>query len=166
MIAAPSGAAAGAWRTDAARLAAVLSGAAAAVHLTVARLHFDEHWLFGVLFVAAGLAQLAWAVAAWRRAGDRRVLAAGVVVQLGIVAAWVLSRTIGLPYGPHPWKAESAGPLDVQCTLDELLVAALAVVAARGRRRPRAAVDALELLALLAIAATWLLLAVGAEHGH
>lgn len=158
----------GAWRTDLIRLAAVLSGAAAAVHLSVARLHFDEYWGFGVGFVVSGVLQLAWAVAIWRRSGDRRLLVAGLALQLGIVAVWVVSRTAGLPYGDHPGQAESIGPLDAQCTFDELLIVVLGLVSARSvlRSRPRLAVDALEGLALLATAATWFMLAAGAGHGH
>lgn len=160
----------GAWRTDLVRLAAVLSGAAAAVHLSVARLHFDEYWLFGVGFVVAGVLQLGWAVAIWRRGGDRRLLIAGLALQLGIALVWVVSRTVGLPYGPQAGRAESIGALDAQCTLDELLIVLLGVVSLRAaaglRPRPRLAVDALELLALLATAATWFMLAAGADHGH
>ena len=158
----------GAWRTDLVRLAAVLSGAAAAVHLSVARLHFDEYWLFGVGFVVAGVLQLAWAVAIWRRNGDRRLLLAGLALQLGIALVWVISRTVGLPYGPDAGEAESVGPLDAQSTLDEMLIVVLGIVSLWGARRGRRrfAVDGLELLALLATAATWFMLASGAGHGH
>jgi hypothetical protein len=158
----------GAWRTDLLRLAAVLAGAAAAVHLSVARLHFDEYWLFGVAFVVSGVLQLAWAVAIWRRPGDRRLVVAGLVLQLAIALVWVVSRTAGLPYGDDPGRPEAIGPLDAQCTFDELLIVVLGLVAMRGalRPRPRLAVDALEVLALLATAATWFMLAAGAGHGH
>jgi hypothetical protein len=159
---------AGAWRTDLIRLAAVVSGAAAAVHLSVARLHFDEYWLFGVGFVVSGVLQLAWAVAIWVRNDDRRLLIAGLVGQLGIALVWVVSRTVGLPYGPSAGEPESIGPLDAQCTFDELLIVLLGGVALWGVRRGRRrfAVDGLELLALLATAATWFMLAAGAGHGH
>jgi hypothetical protein len=158
----------GAWRTDLVRLAAVLSGAAAAVHLCVARLHFDEYWLFGVGFVVSGVLQLAWAAAIWVRNDDRRLLIAGLVGQLGIALVWVVSRTVGLPYGPNAGEPESIGPLDAQCTFDELLIVLLGGVALWGVRRGRRrfAVDGLELLALLATAATWFMLAAGAGHGH
>lgn len=159
---------AAAWRTDLVRLAAVLSGAAAAVHLSVARLHFDEYWLYGAGFVASGVLQLAWAVAVWRRHEDRRLIVAGFVLQLGIALVWVVSRTVGLPYGPQPGDPESIGPLDAQCTFDELVIVVLGGVAMWGARRGRRrfAVDGLEALALLAAAATWFMLAAGAGHGH
>jgi hypothetical protein len=154
------------WRGDLLRLGAVLSAAAAVVHLSVARLHFDEYWLFGVLFIVSGVLQLAWAALIWRRGGDRRVLLAGVGLQLGVVAVWVLSRTAGLPYGPHPWDPESVGPLDTVCTFDELLIAVLAAVSLRATRRRRVGVDGLEAVALIATASTWFMLAAGAGHGH
>jgi len=159
---------AGAWRTDLIRLAAVRSAATAAVHLSVARLHFDEDWLFGVGFITSGVLQLAWAVALWLRGEDRRLLAAGAVLQLGVALVWVVSRTVGLPYGPSAGDPESVGPLDAQATFDELLIVALVAVALWGTRdgRRRFAVDGLEALALLATAATWFMLAAGAEHGH
>jgi hypothetical protein len=159
---------AGAWRADLVRLAAVVSGAAAAVHLSVARLHFDEFWLFGVGFIASGVLQLAWAVAVWRRNEDLRLLVAGFVLQLAIALVWLVSRTVGLPYGPQAGDPESIGPLDAQCTFDELLIVVLGATALWGARRGRRrfAVDGLELVALLATAATWFMLAAGAGHGH
>ncbi|HEU4657077.1 MAG TPA: hypothetical protein VFR97_06110 [Capillimicrobium sp.] len=154
-----------AWRTDAVRLAAVISGGAGVVHLVAAREHFGDETVYGALFVLAGVLQLAWAALAWRRA-DRRVLVAGIALQLGIALAWALSRTVGLPSGETPWRPEAIGPLDAQATADELLAAALAGLALRrDRGHPRLA-DVLEALGLLAVAGTWLMLAVGAEHGH
>jgi hypothetical protein len=155
-----------AWRGDLLRLGAVLSAAAAVVHLSVARVHFDEYWLFGVLFVASGVLQLAWAVLIWRRRDDRRLLVAGLALQLGIVVVWVASRTTGLPDGPERWKPESVGPLDAVCSLDEVLIVVLGAVAVRAARRRRGVVDGLEAFALIATAGTWFLLAAGAGHGH
>jgi hypothetical protein len=43
-------------------LAALASAGAAAIHLAVAKPHFDEYTLFGVFFVGSGLAQLAWPI--------------------------------------------------------------------------------------------------------
>lgn len=154
------------WRTDIVRLAAVLSGGAGVVHAVASRDHVGDEPLYGALFVVAAVAQIAWAVAAWRHGDRRTVLRAGLALQLGIFAAWALSRIVGLPSGETPWQPEAIGPLDAQVAADELLAALMIAVALRGRRGPRLAADVLEALALLAIAGTWLLLAVGAEHGH
>ena len=49
------------------RLAAVMSGASAAMHLSASAGHLREWWVFAVLFaVTAGL-QLVWAARVWRR---------------------------------------------------------------------------------------------------
>jgi hypothetical protein len=45
-----------------------------------------------------------------------------VVVNGVVVAAWIASRTIGLPFGPHAWVAEPVGALDATATLLELLI--------------------------------------------
>ena len=49
--------------------------------------------------------QLIWAFRAWVRPGEA-VLAAGVLVNLGSVALWVLTRTDGAPFGPHAGEPE------------------------------------------------------------
>jgi hydrogenase/urease accessory protein HupE len=49
---------------------------------------------------------------------------------------WAISRTIGVPLGPQPWRPEAVGVADVLSTLDELaavvLVAAVLALRARG----------------------------------
>ena len=36
-----------------------------------------------------------------------------------------MSRTTGMPFGPEPWQAESAGALDLAATAGEALIAVL-----------------------------------------
>src|SRR5207244_5910689 len=85
--------------------AALLSAGAAAIHFVVIDMHFGEWWGFGSFFVATGVAQLAWAVAAiwWP---TRALLWVGAIGNGLIVATWVASRTTGMPFGPEPWKPE------------------------------------------------------------
>lgn len=42
--------------------AALFSAGAPAIHLAVAKVHFDEYTLFGVFFVGSGIAQLVWPI--------------------------------------------------------------------------------------------------------
>jgi hypothetical protein len=65
--------------------------------------------------------QISWAAAVLARL-DRRVLDVGVAVNGAVVAAWIASRTAGLPFGPHAWLAEPMGAVDVTATLLELLI--------------------------------------------
>jgi hypothetical protein len=115
--------------------AALLSVGAAAIHLAVAKMHFDEYTLFGVFFVASGVAQLAWALWLVLRA-DRRLLLPGAVGNALIVTLWAVSRTAGLPIGPEHWKPESVGFADMTASAFEVVLAicCLALLARRPRR--------------------------------
>jgi hypothetical protein len=50
------------------------------------------------------------------------------MVTVGVIAVWVISRTVGLPIGPWAGEAEAFGVSDVIATLTE--VALIAVVSA------------------------------------
>jgi hypothetical protein len=74
---------------------ALCSAAAATIHFAVIPPHWDEYVPFVVLFAVSGAFQLLWAAAVLVRP-DRAVLLAGAVVNLGVAAAWALSRTVGM----------------------------------------------------------------------
>jgi hypothetical protein len=116
----------------------LLSAGAAAIHLAVARMHFDEYTLFGVFFVMSGIAQLAWAVWAVLRP-SRPLLVVGAVGNLLIAVLWAVDRIWGLPIGPEHWKPESIGFADVAASAFEVLLAAGCLALLR-RWAPRHAV--------------------------
>ena len=99
--------------------ATILSGAAAVVHALVAVPHLEEYAPFGVLFLTAAVAQAGWA-ALVAGAPSRRLLRIGVLLNAAIVAAWALSRTVGLPAGPERWSPEPVGAMDMAATGFEL----------------------------------------------
>lgn len=72
----------------------------------------------GVLAAVAG-AELAAGVLVYRRP-TRAVLAALAAGGVVLVAVWVLSRTVGLPVGAAPGRAQPVGPLDALAMLDEI----------------------------------------------
>src|SRR3978361_1402240 len=80
-------------------VAAVFSLTAAAIHFGFAPAHLAEDWAHGGFFLAIGWLQVAFAVVIVTRP-RRWVWAAGLVLNLGIIATWVVSRTAGLPFGP------------------------------------------------------------------
>jgi len=139
------------------RLAAVLSGAAAVIHIAASAGHVREWWVLALLFAVAAVLQLAWAARIWRTPATW-VLHAGVALSLGLAAVWALSRSTGLP----GLEREAVGPLDLQCTLDELLASAL-VVSTLVRWRTVAAF-LLEAAALAAVGASFVVLASGIGH--
>jgi len=119
-------------------MAAALSWAAAIIHGVVTPAHFGEWWVFGVLFVIVGTFQALWGARVYV-APRRGLLLAGAVVNVGVAAVWAISRITGLPAGPEPWQPEAVGFIDVMATLDELIIAAIAVAMLRGLRPPRQA---------------------------
>jgi hypothetical protein len=99
----------------------LLSLAAAVIHFAVTPEHFEEYVLFGVFFVALAAFQLVWGVWMPQRPSPG-VLWIGLLVNLGVIAIWVVSRTSGLPIGPEAGEAEEIGPLDALATASEALI--------------------------------------------
>lgn len=96
-----------------ARLVAVFASLGAAlVHASTLPDHMQEWLPTGVFFAAIAAFQLAWAgpVAVWP---SRRVLQVGVLVNAGAIALWSVSRTVGLPAGPHAGIAQPVSGLDL-----------------------------------------------------
>lgn len=106
-------------------IAGLLIGAAG-IHFGMMGEHAGISWTHGIFFAAVAWLQLVLAVAiVWRP--SRRVVGAVIVGNVGVLAVWVLSRTVGLAIGgdgtPEAW-----GTIDVVCAAFE----GLAVVASLG----------------------------------
>jgi hypothetical protein len=102
-------------------------------HVVVAPEHFGEWWLYGTFFVGLATVQTAGAVAAVVRP-SRRLWLGLVVVSLATIALWAVTRTVGLPFGPEPGEAETAGPLDILASIAEVATAGAAVIVLRTSR--------------------------------
>ncbi|MFL5946785.1 MAG: hypothetical protein ACJ74C_15280 [Gaiellaceae bacterium] len=136
---------------------ALCSAAAATIHFAVVSPHWDEYVPFAVLFAVTGAFQFLWAAAVLVRP-VRSVLLVGAVVNLGVAAAWVVSRTVGLPIGPEAWTPEPVGVADVAASVFELAIGAGAAVllsSAGGRLEARTTRAAAQ-LAAVAISVTLL----------
>ena len=104
-------------------IAAVAMVGAGIIHFAYAPVHLDEKLSHGLFFLVTGWLQLMLAVVLVTRVRPRELwLAAAALVNLGIVAVWVVSRTAGVPGS----EAESVGFPDVTATVLE----AVAVLAA------------------------------------
>jgi hypothetical protein len=148
--------------------AALASVGAAAIHFSVAKMHFDEYTLFGVFFVLSGIAQLVWPI--WlllRRWSPLLVL--GAIGNALIVALWAVDRIWGLPLGPDHWKPDPVGFGDsVASGLEVALVVCALLALSRERNlRPQqktrlglasivGAVTALALLSVLGVGSSFL----------
>ena len=117
-----------------------LSLAAGTVHAGLAPAHFAEAWWLGAGFVLAAAAQTAWTLVALRGVV---LVKAALVLNLGLVGAWALSRTAGLP----GLAVEPVGVLDVLTVAIELSLCGLVL------RLPRA--QAAGLMFCAALVCVW-----------
>jgi hypothetical protein len=142
--------------------AALLSMAAALIHLAVIREHLDEYWLYGVFFVVVGVGQMGWAfLALWRPSS--LVLWLGAIGNGGVVLFFVITRTIGTLIGPAASEPARLGFGDAMVTGYQVLIvlaslALLGGLAARSRVPFTSRVGAGALIASLLVAQTALAL--------
>jgi hypothetical protein len=142
--------------TGAALVLASLCAGAGIIHLVMAPIHASSSGVEAAAFALAGWVQLGLAVHLLVRP-NRPALVATVAANLVFLAAWVVSRTAGLPLGAES-GAETVGAVDLTTAVIEgaaVLLAGLAVVRPRAVARiPRegwailAGVPALTLLAV------------------
>jgi len=119
-------------------VAALLMGAAG-IHFALMGEHARISWTHGTFFAVVAWLQLALAVAiGWRR--SRPVAGAVIVLNVGVLAVWVVSRTVGIAIGgdgtPEAW-----GRTDVLCAVLEGLAifGSVALLSPRLVRRPLSA---------------------------
>ncbi len=120
-------------------VAAVLSVVAALAHLWAVPEHFREWWGYGIFFLAAAAGQGGYGGILPGRPRPYLLLL-GVAGNLAVVALYVVTRTVGVPFfGPHAWEVEGVGALGLTATVAELaLIVALAALL-RSARRPNTA---------------------------
>ena len=162
-----------ATRTDsrlALKLAALASFGAAIIHFAVVPTHWQEWLPSGLFFVSIALFQLIWARMVLTRM-TTSVLAAGIMLNVGAIALWALSRTSGAPFGPHAGEPELVRAADLCALLLQIyVVMAAGWVVYRGHHgEPIPAFgNAIVLLgatAVVALAST-VGVASGLQHGH
>jgi hypothetical protein len=99
---------------------ALLSFGAAALHFAYAPTHFDEYWLYGAFFVTLAWAQLAWGLAVLIK--PSRVLLYAGLLNIVVIALYLLSRTVGVGVGPMASTTEPFGFPDTLCAVLEGLI--------------------------------------------
>lgn len=122
--------------------AGALSVGASILHGVVTPDHFAEWWGYGAFFVVAAVAQMGYAIilliAPWRYSAtgalraDGGVRAARIYYALGvagnaaIVALYVVTRTVGIPFfGPEAGEVEAVGVIDIISKATELSLIAV-----------------------------------------
>jgi hypothetical protein len=148
-------------------VAAALVGAAV-IHFAYAPVHLEENTVHGVFFLALGWAQLGLAFALYRWREARWPWSAIALVNAGVIALWLVTRTAGLPGSePEPWGFPDglASGLEAVAVLGSLLALRPALAS---RPAPRinpvfAGVGALALMGLVSASVTP---SIAGEHGH
>ncbi len=115
-------------------LAALLSLAVGYVHLAYVDSHWEDWWAYGAFFLVTGIGQLAFAplVLLWPK---RWLLLVGMAGNLAIVGMYIMSRTQGIPMGPHTGVKESVAFADLATTGAEIALAAVLLIMIGGRLR-------------------------------
>jgi hypothetical protein len=101
-------------------LLAVASLGTALLHAAFTPGHWAETWSHGLFFAVVAWLQLALAVAIVAHP-TRRVFALATLNIL-VIAMWVVSRTIGAPFGPNAGVAEDIGVPDLVATTLEVVI--------------------------------------------
>ncbi len=101
-----------------AALAALLAAGGAGVHAKVTDKYLTAWWGYGVFFFALTLSQAGYALLVL---SERRpaVFAVGAVGNLALVALYVATRAVAVPFGPPVGEAVAVGRLDALATLAE-----------------------------------------------
>lgn len=140
-------------------LAAVFSLAAGVVHLAQTRIHLPpvEPWTFSAFFIVVGLMQLGAAVLLVAPR-PRPWFWLGILGSAAVIGTWLVSRSLGLPFGAEPGQAEQVGMADAAASLLEgMTIVALALWLVSGDERRRRGAYLAGIAATLAMGGLWLL---------
>jgi hypothetical protein len=154
-------------------LLAALSLGAGVIHFAVSGEHYDLSWAHGTFFAVVAWLQLSWAVAVVVRP-TRSLLAAGALLNAGILGVWAVSRVWGVPIGPEAWTPEAVGWSDALSSVCELGIVALALAVlvrpevAQRRLRPSVAVPVVGIagLGVAVISSLAFTPALASSHHH
>ncbi len=83
-------------------LLVIASLGAAAIHFAFAPAHLEEQTSHGLFFLAVAWLQMGWAFAVFR-APSALVYRAGIALNLGVLAVWLMSRTVGIDGEVEPF---------------------------------------------------------------
>jgi hypothetical protein len=148
----------------------VASALAGLIRLVVVPAHLEEWRQAGMFFVVLAAFQVLWAVLIVRRP-ERLVLVSGAMVNAAVIGVWAVSRSGGLPWGPHAGEPEAVGVLDIAATACEALIVAGALTLAfaereRGWSRRTRAIAVSGAAVVMAMMLTAVSLASDAERPH
>lgn len=116
-------------------IAAVATGLAGAIHLSLTRQHFDEGLLFGVAFIGMGLYQVLLGCLLVVRPGPR-AYQAGIWGSGLIIATYISTRVVPAPTATTPEEVTALGVAATTLELAALLLLVTALPDTAGRSWP------------------------------
>lgn len=110
--------------------ATVLSASLGLIHFLAMPLYFDQWLGYGVFFFTVAVLQVMYSMALAAGEPNRAVLWLGIAGNALVIALWVVTRTVGIPFlGPMAGEVLSVGLLDsVAQILEAALIFHLAVL--------------------------------------
>lgn len=100
------------------------------IHLGLAPEHYAHAPAHGIFFAVAGVAEILWGVAFWRRPTPRRYYI-GLALAGGLIVLWAVTRVLPAPFGHGPEPVNASG---LVCKASELIgVLTLVMLAAKGQ---------------------------------
>jgi hypothetical protein len=114
-------------------LVAIVSCTIAVLHVSAAVGHWDESQLYGIAFVLLAITQFSWGYLLVTTDRLERALELGIILNVGVIAVYALSRTVGLPIGADLGHPETIGIHDAAATLDEITLILLSLSILRHR---------------------------------
>ncbi len=150
---------------------AALSLGAGVIHFAVSGQHYEVSWAHGTFFAVVAWLQVSWAVGVVLRP-YRRLLAAGVLLNAGIIGVWAISRVWGVPIGPGAWTPEKVTLADALSSGFEagIVILSLAVLVrpalAQQQLRPALAVPGVGIAAVGVAVISSMAVAPAFASGH
>ncbi|MDP1849794.1 MAG: hypothetical protein Q8K79_18555 [Solirubrobacteraceae bacterium] len=122
-------------RSERTILLVVLSAMTGLIHAKALLDHASHYWLYGVFFGVLAYAQVFWAFLVYRRPDERRWLMPAAIVSLAVVGLWIVTRSVGVPFGPWAGRPEPFAVTDITASLNELILAGVIVAMLRPEGR-------------------------------
>jgi hypothetical protein len=142
----------GSWLRGIAALTALAAGA---IHLGQVAIHLEEGWVFAAFFLVVGTVQLIAALLLLRP-WPAIWFWFGIGGSAAVIAVWVISRTIGLPFGPEPGEVEALGTADAAASLIEALTIVFLGLWLADRSAPRSRIGpAIAMLVVASLGVAW-----------
>ena len=161
------------WRNVARTTAIFTLIGSAIIHFGQVRVHLAEWRPAGVTFLVLAGVELVLAVALAVRA-SRLAYFSGIAASAATIVLWLVSRTVGIPFGPDAFEPEPVARPDVTATALEVLTVVALLTLYRSppkwngsARASRQAYASMALIAVLVASSTWFaLLPSGRCNGH